>query len=318
MRSFDSRITAVLLALLNTESSAFSPAAAAAKNSSLNNNNNNMAPTTTRLFQSTTSTSSSSSNTAVDDAKINDKSRPKSASYIVDPAERDRVYGANMAQYLLDLHDSQAVFDFCGGMLFQLDLTDALRQHLQNVVLASNNDDDDSSKQQQQPILYESNKLRMHQLATYQKSSFADNVSYFHGREIRQVPTARGGMGMVLQLSLAPPSDYALANHGNLTPPPKRVDPQGWSDAEMATYDGWGSDRGRVWRQGTDYEREGFEGGFRKKYGPKSFGLNHRFYLHKDFKGKMWLAAEDGCEGTPVLVNNNKPGPLESLMKRFV
>ena len=31
-----------------------------------------------------------------------------------------------MAQYLLDLHHAKATFDFCGGMMFQLELTPAL------------------------------------------------------------------------------------------------------------------------------------------------------------------------------------------------
>ena len=42
------------------------------------------------------------------------------------PTCRDRDYADNAAQYLVDLHEKKAVFDFCGGMMFQLVLTDAL------------------------------------------------------------------------------------------------------------------------------------------------------------------------------------------------
>jgi hypothetical protein len=32
------------------------------------------------------------------------------------------------------------------------------------------------------------------------------------------------------------------------------------------------------------------------------FTLHHRFYFHTDGRGRLWLAAEDGCEGVgPVL-----------------
>ena len=39
----------------------------------------------------------------------------------------------NVAQYLVDMHDSKGTFDFCGGMMFQLVLTDKLRSHLASV-----------------------------------------------------------------------------------------------------------------------------------------------------------------------------------------
>ena len=35
----------------------------------------------------------------------------------------DARFKGNVAQYLVDLHDARAVFDFCGGMMFQLDLS---------------------------------------------------------------------------------------------------------------------------------------------------------------------------------------------------
>merc|ERR1712203_491795 len=96
---------------------------------------------------------------------------------------------------------------------------------------------------------------------------------------------ATGGFGFVLQLSMA---------HENSS----TVDPEGWSKEEIATYDGWQMDSGRKWRKADDYESEGFRN-FKDKFGPNAFGLNHRFYLHFDSANRMWLSAEDGCEGTP-------------------
>jgi len=46
------------------------------------------------------------------------------------PTTRRAQYDGKISQYLIDLHDSQAVFDFCGGMTFQLVLTDKLRTQL--------------------------------------------------------------------------------------------------------------------------------------------------------------------------------------------
>ena len=43
----------------------------------------------------------------------------------------------------------------------------------------------------------------MSQIPDYAKNGDADNARLFHGREIRQVPDAAGGMGFVLQLSRA-------------------------------------------------------------------------------------------------------------------
>ena len=68
---------------------------------------------------------------------------------------------------------------------------------------------------------------------------------------------------------------------------------------EISCYDGWGHDVSRVWRDGARLESEGFTG-FRSKFGEKSFTLNHRFYLHLDAENRLWLSAEDGCEGTPA------------------
>ncbi|KAL3917600.1 MAG: hypothetical protein SGARI_007669 [Bacillariaceae sp.] len=121
----------------------------------------------------------------------------------------------------------------------------------------------------------------MFQTPNYCQSADADNIRLFQGREIRQVPNASGGMNFVLQLSHS------------------EEDPQGWTAEEVKGYDGWGHDSGRVWRQGDQLVNEGFKD-FQETFGPKAFGLHHRFYLHFDSENRMWLAAEDGCEGTPA------------------
>lgn len=233
-----------------------------------------------------------------------------------DPATRVTRYGDNMAQYLLDLHESRAVFDFCGGMMFQLVLTDKLRKHLQTV----------AGSGESQPVVFDADTLRMSNMGGYEKSAFADNRRLFHGREVRQVPQAEGGMGFVLQLSFAGPDedkdaegwtgtydDVSISHlhahtrtnrqfvmltshhvrHRLCTPS------DGMPAQEIAGYDGWAHDTGRVWRDGQRLENEGCAG-FRGKFGAKAFTLNHRFYLHLDEKDRLWLAAEDGCEGTPA------------------
>jgi hypothetical protein len=79
-------------------------------------------------------------------------------------------------------------------MMFQLCLTDALRTHLSNVAGGGGGG---------QPVVCDATTNRMAKMTDYEKSAFADNMQLFHGREIRKVPTAEGGMGFVLQLSLA-------------------------------------------------------------------------------------------------------------------
>jgi len=182
-----------------------------------------------------------------------------------EPSARDSIYNGKTAQYLVDMHDNKATFDFCGGLMFQLELSEALRNHL---VETKNVQVSDSP--------------RMRGLSGYKQESAADNVQIFHGREIRNVVDAAGGMGLVLQLSLANGSD-----------------PEGWNTQEIETYNGWAHDASRTWRKGADYEREGFVD-FRKKYGPESYGLHHRFFWHTDNDNRIWLSAEDGCEGTPA------------------
>lgn len=213
------------------------------------------------------------------------------------PSERDERYQGDIAQYLLDLNDEGATFDFCGGMMFQLVLTEKLKSHLQSVTASDGND---------QPIMHPASEPLMCRISDYKKSSYADNKTIFHGRELRKIPTANGGMGFVLQLSYADPSavetpitDNNPAGKGaEFSWNGQRVDPQGWSAEEIATYDGWRGDSFRQWRKASMYESEGFTT-FTEECGEEAFGLNHRCFLHLDGQNRMWLSAEDGCEGTP-------------------
>ena len=202
-----------------------------------------------------------------------------SARSLFEPLKRDEEYGSNVAQYLIDLHDNKATFDFCGGMMFQLILSHKLHQHLSTV----------ASGEGTQPQIFDASKARMSQVPGYSKNGEAGNAQFFHGREIRKVPEAEGGFGFVLQLSLA---------NGD--------DPEGWSKEEISGYDGWEHDVQRKWRTADDYQTEGFKD-FKDLFGPEAFGLNHRFYLHLDSANRMWLSAEDGCEGTPAQAGGGNP-----------
>ena len=84
-------------------------------------------------------------------------------------------------------------------MMFQLKLTDKLRSHLQTVV----------ANDGQQPVIHKASQSLMSTTPNYSKSSMADNISIFHGRELRKIPSANGGMGFVLQLSYADPDGTA-------------------------------------------------------------------------------------------------------------
>lgn len=195
---------------------------------------------------------------------------------LYDPATRDAHYSQNMAKYLVDLHDSRAVFDFCGGMMFQLVLSEKLRSHLADVAKEVGDG--------KQPVVFDATTDRMAKISGYRQDATADNVRLFHGREVRSVPTAAGGMGFVLQLSFAgAPGE----------------DPEGWTSQEVGGYDGWGHDSRRTWRDGERLEREGFAE-FRKRFGASAFALHHRFYLHLGRDNRLWLSAEDGCEGHPA------------------
>ena len=167
---------------------------------------------------------------------------------------------------LLDLHNRKAVFNFCGGMLFQLRLTPALCKRLQQSTMVT------------LPVAEPPCK-EMSRLPGYKASSFADDVSFFHGREVRDVPKAAGGMNLVLELSSA-----------------SEEDKQGWTAGERADYDGWRHDSGRPWRTAEKFEAGGCEN-FKERYGPKAYGLHHRFFFRTDKEGALWLSAEDGCEG---------------------
>lgn len=207
------------------------------------------------------------------------------SDHLYEPKDRDDRYGKgsssdlNVAQYLVDLHDAKGTLNFCGGMMFQLVLSDRLRKYLLGVA--------DSGSSKKSIEVFDASKTRMFQIPEYEKSAKADNLKIFHGREIRKVTDAAGGMGMVLQLSLAD-----INGDGE-------KDPEGWTAGEIEDYDGWGHDVGRTWRNGTRLKEEGFPA-YIKQFGQEAFGLHHRFYLHFDGSNKMWLSAEDGCEGTPA------------------
>ena len=171
-------------------------------------------------YQLTSSCLQASSTNTIDTVQLYDASTRRSA------------YKANIAQYMVDLNDSRATFDFCGGMMFEFKLSDKLRARLLEVAAG----EDGASPQ---PFVADSTKRRMHQVEGYEKSADADNTVYFHGREIRNVPDAAGSRGFVLQLSDS--SD----------------DPEGWSPEEVKTYDGWGHDSSRQWRKTGDWESEG-------------------------------------------------------------
>lgn len=217
-----------------------------------------------------------------------------SKSHLYVPSERDDRYQGNVAKYLLDLDAEGATFDFCGGMMFQLVLSDKLKSHLETVA---------KDNQEQQPIMHPASQPLMSRIPNYTKSANANNLSIFHGRELRKIPTANGGMGFVLQLSYADPTgvespDVSGGKGADVGWNGAAVDPQGWSKEEIATYDGWRGDSFRQWRKGPMYESEGF-GTFSKEFGNEAYGLNHRCFLHLDDQERMWLSAEDGCEGTP-------------------
>jgi len=199
---------------------------------------------------------------------------------------------SNTAQYLVDLHDQRATVNFCGGRMFQLVLTDKLRDHLARVAESGG----------AVPVVHDASTPRMFLVPGYTKSADADNVVTFHGREVRQVPTAAGGMNFVLQLSHT------------------EDDPEGWTKEEVADYAGWLPDSSRTWRNADDLAKEGVEA-YRTKFGEKAFGLHHRFYLHLDRQNKLWLSAEDGCEGTPADGPGLPPNPaafLKQVVGKFL
>lgn len=156
--------------------------------------------------------------------------------------------------------------------MFQLVLSDKLRAELAEVAKQG-------GESTAQPMVFDANTMRMANMPKYSRSAHADNVALFHGREVRQVPDAAGGMNFVLHLS---------SSVGD--------DPEGWTKEELSEYNGWAHDSSRRWRKGELLESEGFSG-FRSKFGPEAYTLHHRFYWHLDGMNRFWLSAEDGCEG---------------------
>lgn len=200
------------------------------------------------------------------------------AEQLYNPDRRDEKYGAepssmNVAQYLVDMHDNKGTYNFCGGMLFQIVLSDRLREYLGDVACGNVEVD--------QPVVYDDSKRRMFQVPNYSQTEKADNIRIFHGREVRKVPWAKGGRGFLIHLTMA---------DGN--------DPEGWTQAELEDYNGWEHDVKRTWRNGDKLAQEGCSL-YKEKFGNEAFGLHHRFYLHFDAARNIWLSAEDGCEGVP-------------------
>jgi hypothetical protein len=77
---------------------------------------------------------------------------------------------SNFASKIVQLHDSKAVFNFCGGMMFQLVLTDKLKSDLL------------AATEAQQPVIYDASCTSMSCIANYSKSAEADEIRIFHGR----------------------------------------------------------------------------------------------------------------------------------------
>ena len=76
---------------------------------------------------------------------------------------------------------SRQVFDFCGGMMFQLALSDKLRTHLANVA------EDSAKTENQQPAVFDAAINRMAKIPGYTQNANVDNVVTFHGREVSKL-----------------------------------------------------------------------------------------------------------------------------------
>ena len=293
-----------------------------------NNQNQNQAQTSSSSSRSCIAFSTS---TAAD--TMSSSSSSSSLSYLVNPEERDQHYGGNTAQYLVDLHDNKATLNFCGGMMFQFVLSEKLREHLKEVAATTaattatttkSTDEEPQQQQQkkQQPMVFDSSHPRMNQIPNYQKTSHVDNMQVFHGREIRQVPDATGGMNFVLQLSYsATDSDTdsdSDSNENENENENDECDPEGWTQEEQERYDGWGQDSGREWRKGEQLVQEGYTT-FPTRFGSQAFALHHRFYFHYDTQNRIWLSAEDGCEGYPDATTTppSSSGVIDGVVKRL-
>lgn len=134
--------------------------------------------------------------------------------HLFNGAARDAHYNGNMAQYLVDLHDSKATFDFCGGMLFQFVLSVKLRQ---NLIATSKMDTKDCTVTQ--PVIYDAGVNRMAKMPNYGKSASADDVTLFHGREIRKVRTQAAHTSILLHDHDEKRNGFRTS-HGNLADQP--------------------------------------------------------------------------------------------------
>jgi hypothetical protein len=207
------------------------------------------------------------------------------AASLYSPAARDAKYKGNWAQYLVDLHDSRGTFDFCGGMMFELNLSPTLRAKLLRVSAKTSEErampgfSESTSADSVAVRVFGAETTRMHAMPGYTRTASADSCAVFHGREVRTVVGAAGGMQLVLHLSDSAGDDA-----------------EGWSREEIEDYNGWGHDSGRPWRNTSRWQSEGVSG-VEEKFGPAAYGLHHRFFLHLDRASHFWLSAEDGCEG---------------------
>ena len=115
--------------------------------------------------------------------------------------------------------------------MFQLVLTNKLKSHLQSIASSSS----------KQPIIHPQSQSLMSRIPNYTKSSKANNISIFHGRELRGIQGANGGMGFVLQLSYADPEgveevgELSAGKGADAAWSGKAADPQGWSIEEITT-----------------------------------------------------------------------------------
>ena len=118
------------------------------------------------------------------------------ASRLFDIAARDTCCalrgggGLDAARYLVDLHDAEATCNFCGGMLFQLVLTDALGTH--PMAVAKHQQETPVTAPATVPAVEVFNKMhkRMAAVEGYARRADADNLRFFHGP---RVDTAGGG-----------------------------------------------------------------------------------------------------------------------------
>ncbi|KAH8062598.1 hypothetical protein JL722_3520 [Aureococcus anophagefferens] len=190
---------------------------------------------------------------------------------LTDPKTRVGDYDGRLAQYLVDLHDNKATFDFCGGMLFQLVLSDALRSRLLEAA---------EQPEAEQPEVYDAATNRMAKMPGYAKNADADNVRLFHGREVRNVPTAAGGMNFVLHLSLA-----------------NGEDAEGWSRRRSPATTAGATTGTRGARARPSRPRAAASPSSARR----RFTLHHRFW-HLDRTNQLWLSAETAAR-PPVRVN---------------